>query len=152
MPPKRSNDRKQSSRSSAQYTIDQVLRRHRRYLDELERANYHRLASDGAAEDKERLAVTEAKRGERKKSTQAVRGLLLYRKNLQTLIDESGIKDLPQGTPSYLTVATPAPVEPAKRFCISCGYWGAYRCQKCGEDYCSKKCGEWHDEFRCGKL
>ncbi|KZO96614.1 hypothetical protein CALVIDRAFT_598182 [Calocera viscosa TUFC12733] len=81
----------------------------------------------------------------------AVRQLLLYRKNLGTLVEESGITS-PSPLPNYLTAASPPPSEPRLRFCVSCGYWGHYRCQKCGDEYCSIKCGEWHREFRCGKV
>ncbi|KZT51743.1 hypothetical protein CALCODRAFT_525591 [Calocera cornea HHB12733] len=159
MPPKRGSERKQPQRTT-QLSLDYLARRTRRYLDELERVNYHKFGD--SADDKERLAVTEGRRagpaGKAKtaaggrKSTMGVRQLLLYRKGLATLIDESGLKDLPASTPTYLSAAAPPPSEPRLRFCVSCGYWGAYRCQKCGDEFCSIRCGEWHRELRCGKI
>jgi len=156
MPPKRASERKQPHKA-AHLSSESLARRARRYLSDLERSNYQPFLATAAEEDKERLAVTEAKRagpvgGKKGKSTMGVRQLLLYRKNLQTLVEESGIKDLPQGTATYLSAAAPPPSEPKRRFCISCGYWGHYRCQKCGDEYCSIRCGAWHDEFRCGKV
>jgi len=161
MPPRKGERRQPARQSAAQGHIseDAIARRVKRYLDELQRVNYHTsgaLDADGeSAADRERLAVSlESKsRGKPgKRSTMGVRNLLLYRKNLNTLIEESGLKDLPGSPPNYLTAAAPPPLEPPLRFCVGCGYWGKYHCEKCGDDYCSIKCKEWHTEYRCGKL
>lgn len=41
---------------------------------------------------------------------------------------------------------------PSRTFCEICGYWGTYRCGKCGARYCGLECGGVHQETRCQKF
>lgn len=37
-------------------------------------------------------------------------------------------------------------------FCEICGYWGKYRCFKCGARYCDLECKATHDDTRCERF
>ncbi|XP_006459298.1 hypothetical protein AGABI2DRAFT_66100, partial [Agaricus bisporus var. bisporus H97] len=87
----------------------------------------------------------------RKKSTMSVRTALLYKKNLQTLIEESGIAALPGDVPTYLTAAAPPPIYPARMLCSVCSYWGSYKCKRCAMPYCGLNCEKVHNETRCDR-
>lgn len=101
-----------------------------------------------------------------------IRTAVLYKKNLALLTDESvsaadllssvcarvahaglrrsqGIAGYPSMVPTYLTAAAPPPREPSRMMCTVCGYWGKYRCKKCGMACCDKICEGVHDETRC---
>lgn len=41
---------------------------------------------------------------------------------------------------------------PSRTFCEICGYWGNYRCGKCGARYCGLECGGVHAETKCQKF
>lgn len=41
---------------------------------------------------------------------------------------------------------------PTRTFCEICGYWGTYRCGKCGARYCGLECSGVHQETRCQKF
>lgn len=41
---------------------------------------------------------------------------------------------------------------PERRFCEICGYWGNYRCGKCGARYCDLSCMGVHLETACNKI
>ncbi|KAF8250690.1 hypothetical protein K440DRAFT_541168 [Wilcoxina mikolae CBS 423.85] len=41
---------------------------------------------------------------------------------------------------------------PSRTFCEICGYWGNYRCGKCGARYCGLECAGVHQETRCQKF
>jgi zinc finger HIT domain-containing protein 1 len=43
-------------------------------------------------------------------------------------------------------------IKPRRHFCEICGYWGNYKCLKCGVRYCSTECGAAHSETRCLKF
>ncbi|EIW84220.1 hypothetical protein CONPUDRAFT_19286, partial [Coniophora puteana RWD-64-598 SS2] len=113
-------------------TPDAIAKRTKRHLDELERSNYAEPSTSFIAGDDDAEGSTN-KRGraretisdkrplepgaKRKKSSMNVRTAVLYRKNLATLIDESGIANLPAGTPSYLTAVTDPPAAPPRLLC-----------------------------------
>ncbi|TFK72971.1 hypothetical protein BDN72DRAFT_762649 [Pluteus cervinus] len=174
MPPKRTRDQlvRQAQAANLAISPDVIAKRTKRHLEELEarniRSNYAEPALLNAADDEESAAQGKYSKGrarhtisdkrslkisgtsaaaKKKKSTMSVRTALLYRKNLGTLVDESNISSLPVAT--YLTAQTCAPKYPARPICSVCGYWGSYRCQKCGVGYCDKQCEGVHDETRC---
>ncbi|KZV64375.1 hypothetical protein PENSPDRAFT_677746 [Peniophora sp. CONT] len=164
MPPRRQPQRKTQAQSGLD--SETIAKRTQRHLDELERSNYSEVPAAQLEEDEEdgpsskqrtkgraRVPISdkrvEALGGKKKKSSHDVRSAVLYRKNLATLIDESGIADLPPTVPTYLTaVAAPSP-EPARMLCSVCGYWGKYRCMRCSLPFCDQKCQGVHDETRC---
>lgn len=54
-------------------------------------------------------------------------------------------------SPPYVRAAAPPPATPARKICSSCGYLGAYRCQRCAEWSCSRECLEVHErDGGCG--
>ncbi|PAV16462.1 zinc HIT-type [Pyrrhoderma noxium] len=140
-----------------------IEKRIKRYLDELERTNYTEptislvgisygeggMSARGRA--RETISDKRVVEGVTRKKTQskAVRDALVYRKNLSTLIEESGISRLPPTVPTYLTAVAPPPIEPARLLCSVCGYWGRYKCLRCSMAYCDRKCEETHNETRC---
>ncbi|KAF9517263.1 hypothetical protein BS47DRAFT_1380604 [Hydnum rufescens UP504] len=161
--------RKKSSRQSQAQAVafshagsvppEQIARRKKRHLDELERSNYTEPkfaiisgegneGEQGTAKDRMRSTISDKKR----KSSVAVRRVLLYRKNLATLLEEfsSSMSSTSSG-PTYLTAVAPVPPTPRRPFCSVCGYWGNYSCQKCGMHYCTISCRATHDETRCEK-
>ncbi|EIN09727.1 hypothetical protein PUNSTDRAFT_113128 [Punctularia strigosozonata HHB-11173 SS5] len=166
MPPRRQPSR-QVQQTAAGIDPDLLTKRRKKHLDELERSNYSEPSAPYAAlgldddDDDEggggRTAKSRARQtisdkrnwGRKKKSTMNVRTAILYKKNLATLIDESGIADLPPDVPTYLTAVVPPPPEPPRMICTVCGYWGAYKCKKCAEPYCDMNCESVHNETRC---
>ncbi|KLO13045.1 hypothetical protein SCHPADRAFT_915388 [Schizopora paradoxa] len=146
---------------------DLVAKRTKRHLDELERSNYAEPSislaginieldeeSSKTARSRARETISDKRApqiggGKKKKSSMHVRTALLYRKNFNTLLEESGISNLPDDTPTYLTAVSPPPVEPARLLCTVCGYWGRYKCRRCTMSYCDKNCEEVHNETRC---
>lgn len=46
----------------------------------------------------------------------------------------------------------PASAPPARVFCQTCGYWGRFKCLKCGERTCSMECEAVHVADRCLKF
>jgi zinc finger HIT domain-containing protein 1 len=150
-------------------------RRIKQHLDSLERSNYTGDAlqtgfADAAAEQTNEgsmaLATLKKRKGKADQSV-AVKMLLMYRKNLSLLVEESvrfvphlasyhlmridtqGLAKLSGSTPSYLTAAAPAPSTPPLRLCSVCGYKGIHRCVRCGMEYCDLNCKFTHDETRC---
>jgi hypothetical protein len=98
----------QTASSSDPLTLDAQALRSQRHLDDLERSNYVEPSSepisnipiastnnvgkeqdDGFGEWKSKAASEEQGKRGSKKSSMNVRSLLLYRKNLKTLIEES---------------------------------------------------------------
>ncbi|KAA1467324.1 hypothetical protein DENSPDRAFT_832339 [Dentipellis sp. KUC8613] len=166
MAPRRQPARKAQT---AAHNLDTELlaKRTRRHLDELERSNYSEPSAshlgldddeDGAAgktgKGRARQAISDKRLAslpgaKRKKSTMNIRTAILYRKNLSTLIEESGIANLPPTVPTYLTVAAGPAREPPRLICTICGYWGRYKCMKCAMAYCDLNCQSVHDETRC---
>ncbi|TNY21544.1 hypothetical protein DMC30DRAFT_196679 [Rhodotorula diobovata] len=164
-------DRRQPTRAAQPSAIladsEYVARRVKRHLADLERTNYTEPTTgptaygdvrgaagagagggDDEAEGPSQLAKDDGAR--KKKSTMAVRTLLMYRKNLAALLAES---DLPppseSKTPNYLTAAAPPPARPPLRLCSVCGYKPRYACLRCGLAYCDIGCRVTHDESRC---
>ncbi|KZT29707.1 hypothetical protein NEOLEDRAFT_1174725 [Neolentinus lepideus HHB14362 ss-1] len=164
MPPKRGRPRRQvqveAAAARAHIDPELIAKRTKRHLDELERSNYTESSTLFASADDEdqdrgpaargraRQTISDKREhGRKKKSTMNIRTAVLYRKNLATLIDESGIAALPG--PTYLTAAVPPPNEPPRLICSVCGYWGKYKCKKCAMPYCDLNCEAVHDETRC---
>lgn len=83
----------------------------------------------------------------KKKQTPNVRRALGTKKTLRDWLGE-----LPAApTPPYVTAAAPPPATPPARLCVSCGYTGCYRCQRCGDWNCSLECVAIHErDGGCG--
>lgn len=152
------------------------LRKHRECTESVsKRSNYTEADESllGALNDEGGKATNRAKETinlrkdgnkKKKKSTANVRAVLLYRKNLKTLLEESasalsriqprwlthhnqGIADAPG--PNYFTAVAPPPRYPTRPLCQVCGYWGDYKCLKCGQPYCTIACREVHNDTGC---
>ncbi|KII89747.1 hypothetical protein PLICRDRAFT_174584 [Plicaturopsis crispa FD-325 SS-3] len=166
MPPRRGRPQpaRQAQASSHQALAPEVIaKRTKRHLDELERSNYAEPSTSflgvdddddeegggKTAKGRARQTVSDKRTGQRKKSTTNIRSALVYRKNLATLIEESGIANLPQHVPTYLTAIAPPPREPPRLMCSVCGYWGHYKCKRCAMPYCDRNCEGVHNETRC---
>ncbi|EJD06773.1 uncharacterized protein FOMMEDRAFT_138604 [Fomitiporia mediterranea MF3/22] len=164
------SERKQPARRKSQggttynaLSPELLQKRTKRHLEELERTNYTEptasLAGIGLGESaasargRARETISDKRiidGGARKKAqSKNVRDALVYRKNLATLIEESGIAKLPPNVPTYLTAAAPPPTEPPRLLCTVCGYWGRYKCQRCSMAYCDKNCEETHNDTLC---
>ncbi|KAH7341405.1 hypothetical protein B0J17DRAFT_259390 [Rhizoctonia solani] len=130
-----------------------IVRRNKRHVEELERSNYADAKGadlgTGLAGNRSRTTLADECNKGRKKSTAHVRSILLYRKNLNTIIEQEGLGSLPSHVPSYLTAAAPETVIEARKLCSVCGYWGHYRCARCAEPYCDLGCKATHTETRC---
>ncbi|KIJ52536.1 hypothetical protein M422DRAFT_58679 [Sphaerobolus stellatus SS14] len=164
MPPRKKQPERQVQ-IAAQIAVSEeiITRRTQRHLEELERSNYTEAGPIGGGEgegtgttkSRARDIISDRKPGPgvsgKRKSTMNVRGALLYKKNLQQLIDESGIASLPPTTPTYLTAVAPLPKHPPRILCSVCGYWGRYKCRKCAMPYCDLNCQATHNETRCEK-
>ncbi|KAI0784173.1 hypothetical protein C8Q75DRAFT_780360, partial [Abortiporus biennis] len=161
MPPRRQSIR-QTKSGTGQYDPEILAKRRKRHLDELERSNYTEgpgvLGGDGDEGDsrgtkgRARHTISDKRLPEgarKKKSTMNVRNAVLYKKNLSQWLDESGIGSLPASGPSYLTAAAPPARTPPRMSCSVCGYFGKYRCKRCGMTYCDKNCEGVHLETRC---
>ncbi|KAH9068137.1 hypothetical protein EDB83DRAFT_632452 [Lactarius deliciosus] len=96
--------------------------------------------------DKRQLSGPSAKR---KKANMNIRTAILYRKNFATLIEESGLVNLPSSMPTYLTAGAAPAKKPTRPLCTVCGYWGNYKCKKCAMHFCGLDCQGVHDETRC---
>ncbi|BGP20457.1 hypothetical protein JCM10213_001534 [Rhodosporidiobolus nylandii] len=155
-------DRRQPTRAAAPSAViadsEYVARRVKRHLNDLERTNYTEPTTGptayGEAGDEDNkgptaLADEKDAQGRKKKKSMAVRSLLMYRKNLATLLQESNLSSLPPTTPSYLTCAAPPPARPPLQLCSVCGYKPKYACMRCGLKYCDVGCKTTHDESRC---
>lgn len=114
----------------------------------------------GPTKDRMRSTLSDKKR----KSSVSVRRVLLYRKNFATLLEEavraillsipkirSNLHQSRAASPLYVTAAAPPPSTPRRPFCSVCGYWGNYKCTKCGMHYCTIPCKSTHDDTRCEK-
>ena len=68
--------------------------------------------------------------------------------------DESALEDGEDGGPplGYARTVSRPSRRPSRTFCEICGYWGTYRCGKCGARYCGLECGGTHQETRCQKF
>lgn len=69
----------------------------------------------------------------------------------------AGVEDEPveiDGGPplGYARAVSRPSKRPERAFCEICGYWGNYRCGKCGARYCDLACMGTHQEMACGKL
>ncbi|KAE9408449.1 hypothetical protein BT96DRAFT_962756 [Gymnopus androsaceus JB14] len=166
MPPKRTREHLSRQANSSTLVPEIIAKRAKNYLDELEKSNYSESASLNVGEDEDEAPATKGRARQtlisdkrnlqlagtspaatKKKSTMNVRTALLYRKNLATLIEESGIASLP--APTYLTAAAPPSTYPPRLICTVCGYWGQYKCRKCAMPYCDLNCEGIHLETRC---
>ncbi|KAJ4480047.1 hypothetical protein J3R30DRAFT_3656964 [Lentinula aciculospora] len=175
MPPKRTRQhcKQVNDTGSSPFSSLLLAKRTKYHLDELEKSNYNESAPLSVGEDDDDPTTGKYSKGRarqtlisdkrnlklkgnspaatKKKSTMNVRGALLYRKNLATLIEESGIASLPPSAPSYLTATASPPKYPPRLICSVCGYWGRYKCRKCALPYCDLNCEGIHVETRCEK-
>ncbi|KAF8896212.1 hypothetical protein BD779DRAFT_1608519 [Infundibulicybe gibba] len=173
MAPKRTREqysRQVHNTTSQVITEDIIAKRTKRHLDELERSNYAEPTLLALGEEEDEGATGKYTKGRArqtisdkrnlkisgsspasgaKKSTMNVRTALLYRKNLATLIEESGIAALPASIPTYLTALAPPSPYPPRMLCSVCGYWGQYKCRRCALPYCDRNCEGVHAETRC---
>lgn len=108
------------------------LRQTARHIEELQKDNYNDV----------KIEISGVHAAERKKQTLGVRKILASKKSLQNHMDECGTDD-------YLNAALPNWSYPARKFCSVCGYWGKYKCAKCGLANCSQVCEATHKETRC---
>ncbi|KAI5797864.1 hypothetical protein DFH27DRAFT_624728 [Peziza echinospora] len=53
---------------------------------------------------------------------------------------------------SHAAARADPPARPPRVFCEICGYWGKYRCLRCGARYCALECKETHEETRCQRF
>ncbi|KAF9561956.1 hypothetical protein CPC08DRAFT_817369 [Agrocybe pediades] len=170
MPQKKGKDQLRQGATVQPLAPEVIAKRTKRHLDELERSNYseptllagvgdedeaggnkyHKGRGRQTISDKRNLNIlgTSAAAG-KKKSTMKVRTALLYRKNLATLIEESGIATLPANVPTYLTAAAAPSIYPPRMICSVCGYWGRYKCRRCAMAFCDNNCEGVHLETRC---
>ncbi|KAG8920669.1 hypothetical protein FRC02_000755 [Tulasnella sp. 418] len=167
--------RKQPTRQAQQNTTpvldpDTIAKRTKRRLEDLERSNYIEPKLSFAIDEAQPLEGTSGGLGStstniggrldrardtlslhnqrgKKKSTQAVRSILLYRKTFNTLLEESGLVNMPG--PHYLTAVAPPPKYPPRSICQVCGYLGNYKCLKCGVAFDTLACQAIHDETGC---
>lgn len=67
---------------------------------------------------------------------------------------EGGVLGWNAGGPplGYARAVSRPSKRPERAFCEICGYWGNYRCGKCGARYCDLGCMRTHQEMACGKL
>ena len=68
--------------------------------------------------------------------------------------EEPALEDGESGGPplGYARAVSRPSRRPSRTFCEICGFWGTYRCGKCGARYCGLECGEVHQETRCQKF
>ncbi|GAA5997690.1 Vps71p [Rhodotorula paludigena] len=154
-------DRRQPQRAAAPSAViadsEYVARRVKRHLNDLERTNYTEPTTGpsayGELDDDNKgpsaLAKDDDGSGKKRKKSMAVRSLLMYRKNLATLLDESNLSSQPKTQPSYLTAAAPPSRRPPLQLCSVCGYKPKYSCLRCGLKYCDIGCKTTHDDSRC---
>jgi zinc finger HIT domain-containing protein 1 len=112
-----------------------------RHLLELEQDNYHAVQieipkPESTPTQSNELTLVPPKHH---KLTPNVRKLLATRKTLTNLLDEAGY-----AADMYRDAAVKPGKYQRRSFCTVCGYWGLYRCAKCGDRYCSETCMETH--------
>lgn len=107
------------------------LRQTSKHLAELQRDNYNDVKIE--------LPKELTKKG---KQSPGVKKILTSRKTLQNYLDESNnsLREQANITESGY---------PRRHFCTICGYWGSYRCARCGLMNCTRLCAEAHKETRC---
>lgn len=67
--------------------------------------------------------------------------------------DIEALLNAPSLTYDQARSAPPPPDRPPPRkFCDSCGYWGRFKCMKCGTMVCSVICKDVHDQANCLKI
>ncbi|GAA5991624.1 hypothetical protein JCM11641_001492 [Rhodosporidiobolus odoratus] len=156
-------DRRQPTRAAAPSAViadsEYVARRVKRHLNDLERTNYTEPTTgptaygedndDDSSKGPSALSDEKDAQGRKKKRPMAVRSLLMYRKNLATLLDESSLSNRPKNQPTYLTAVAPPSARPPLQLCSVCGYKPKYACMRCGLKYCDIGCRTTHDESRC---
>ncbi|TPX64916.1 hypothetical protein SpCBS45565_g05551 [Spizellomyces sp. 'palustris'] len=143
--------------------FDEAARRkaQERHLEELQQDNYAADIPDAAEQEvlssarKKRILEDEdpaARTSMNKRQKRAsVKRILLQKKNLATLIQESNIESMPPEVPTYLTAAAAPSRFPPRKLCSVCGYFSQYNCMRCGMRYCSITCRDTHNETRCLK-
>jgi zinc finger HIT domain-containing protein 1 len=67
----------------------------------------------------------------------------------ESALDDAENGGLPLG---YARAMSRPSRRPGRTFCEICGYWGMYRCGKCGARYCGLECSAVHQETRCQKF
>ncbi|KAF8604565.1 hypothetical protein BDV93DRAFT_522273 [Ceratobasidium sp. AG-I] len=140
----------QNAVAAAAAAPELIARRNKRHVDELERSNYAEpKGSLDLAPGRTRTTLADEGSKSRKKATANVRTILLYRKNLNTIIEQSGFGSLPRDTATYLTAAAPANTVPPRTLCSVCSYWGRYKCGRCAQPYCDLACRAVHTDTRC---
>ncbi|RKO88951.1 hypothetical protein BDK51DRAFT_27645 [Blyttiomyces helicus] len=101
-------------------------RAHLRRLDELERDNFVVIPEPDPTLSSRKATMrnleSDEAGGSKKGRKSAVRKLLVQRKSLAVLIQESRIGEQPPDVPTYLTVAVGPSKFPARKFCSVCGY------------------------------
>ncbi|KAL1923909.1 uncharacterized protein VTP21DRAFT_6944 [Calcarisporiella thermophila] len=149
---------KKSQRQVARTVLDEEARRRsvQRRLAELERDNFTEadisFTAPAISIPPRKISLHPDDTKTKRRPTKEIRRLLLVKKNLNTLIEESRIDLLPPEVPTYLTADAAPSMYPPRRFCSVCGYIGNYSCTRCGMRYCTLKCLATHEETRCMKV
>eukprot|EP00039_Didymoeca_costata_P030650 m.30729 g.30729 ORF g.30729 m.30729 type:complete len:155 (+) comp8233_c0_seq1:159-623(+) len=71
-----------------------------------------------------------------------------FRRTLETLITDAGLREK-KDEMNYCTAVAPPPLKPPRKTCAVCGYLAKYTCTLCGTKYCSLACLGHHKETRC---
>jgi len=128
-----------------------------RHLESLESSNfgYQRskaeeiIAQTGGGEQDGAAEVV----GKKAKKTRTGRQQLATSKKPlgQILHETQELENLPSWIPTYWTIATAMPAEPARQLCAVCGCNAQYTCTRCGVRFCGGRCYGTHNETRCVK-
>ncbi|KAF0358679.1 Zinc finger HIT domain-containing protein 1 [Gigaspora margarita] len=139
--------------------LDQTTRNRniQHHLNELERDNYAEVPEleivSGTITKPRRTSEVDTSQNRKTKarSKKQLLSQLTVKKNLNALLEESRIDQLPPDIPTYFTAIAGPSRYPPRKFCSVCGYLSNYSCKTCGMKYCSVKCLEIHEETRCMK-
>lgn len=108
------------------------IRQAARHIEELQKDNYTDV----------KIEVPSTAASDRKKQGLGVRKILASKKTYQNHMDEND-------NSAYLSAALGSSAYPPRSFCSICGYWGKYKCGRCGLSNCSQACEVTHKETRC---
>lgn len=152
-----------SSVSKDLRVVDDETREHVRNarLDALEADNYaeeHVEKDDAYSDEDEDGGGTGKKARKRQKKAPKQGGAEAvsrwrkkkYKGLLQVVFEEG--YTTAAGAVNYTTAAMGPSRLPPRAFCSVCGYFGTFKCPRCGLRYCSRRCMDAHKETRCLKF
>uniref|UniRef100_A0A7S1U8Q5 HIT-type domain-containing protein n=1 Tax=Phaeomonas parva TaxID=124430 RepID=A0A7S1U8Q5_9STRA len=169
------NSRRSSSRiatvSRDLRVVDAETREHVRNarLDALEADNYmeEHVAQDDAYEEvdsEEEAAEPKAKRSRKSKAKAKTKITTAKAKDpghkwkkrkykpLRQVVYEQGYDATGAASVNHSSAAMGPSRFPPRAFCSVCGYFGTFKCPRCGMRYCRRRCQEAHKETRCMKF